>query len=76
MKQEPALRIAFAYQLLFESSAHELFPAIYAQVGSQLAGRARTLARKLRTSGRDRSGVKRGLLRALAGRNREQSQFA
>ncbi len=67
LKREPDLRIAFAYQLVFSSSAHDLFPSVFTDVCNVLAQRARELAERLEPARSGcRSGRKLEMLRSLA----------
>ena len=66
LKREPDLRAAFAYQLVFGTTAHELFPALFTDVCNKLAARAEKLASVLRSTG-DGNRVKLRTLQELAG---------
>lgn len=47
-ERTPDLSTAFAYEILFEKSPRELFPGLFAEVRSRVAGRARQLAERIR----------------------------
>lgn len=67
LKREPDLRIAFAYQLVFNASAHDLFPTVFADVCNMLAKRAGDLAGHFPAVEADcRTSQKLKTLRALA----------
>ena len=67
LKREPDLRIAFAYQLVFSASVHDLFPTVFADVCNVLTKRARDLADHLQPSEADyRTGRKLRTLHTLA----------
>jgi transcriptional regulator with XRE-family HTH domain len=46
-RRYPSLETQFAYQLIFHTPVHELFPGIYAEVERETTRRARLLIEKL-----------------------------
>ena len=52
-EREPDLRTVFAYQILFDRPAHELFPAIYADARRLVAKRASEVAERLSRAEQD-----------------------
>lgn len=76
LKREPDLRMAFAYQLVFSASAHDLFPAVFADVCNVLAARAADLAGNLQPDADCRAARKLKTLRGLAECKCEPPAFA
>ena len=65
-EREPDLRTAFAYQILFDRPADQLFPVTHADARRLVAGRAADIAGRLRQAEQDnRTAYKLQRLEAL-----------
>ncbi len=73
-EREPDVRTAFAYQIVFQSLAHQLLPDIFADVCRDVTERARTLAETLRHGVEDaKTAYKLQQLTALIGGSPEDN---
>jgi transcriptional regulator with XRE-family HTH domain len=73
-KRRPTIETAFAYQVLFGSTAAELLPELYSKVEDALMRRAYKLHEKLKGDESKEAQVKRQLLQATLTRAKKRSE--
>jgi len=67
--RQPSLETLFAYQVIFQSPARELFAGVFRKVERRTSGRVRVLLRKLNRKTPDRlTAQKVGFLRTISSR--------